>query len=64
MMGFLASKCTAGWKARTTPIDFKIEQLGKETRNFMRIRSMRSVPFDSELHLLKVAENLEVSLEK
>jgi KaiC/GvpD/RAD55 family RecA-like ATPase len=45
-------------------IDFKVEEDGKITRNVMRIRTMRDVPFDPEWHSLKIRENLEVTLEK
>ena len=45
-------------------IDFKIDEIGEETRDVLRIRSMRSVPFDRKWHRLKIGENLEVSLEK
>ena len=45
-------------------IDFKIDEIGEETRDVFRIRSMRNVPFDRRWHRLKIGENLEVSLEK
>jgi len=45
-------------------IDFKIEEIGKETRDVFRIRSMRNVAFDRKWHRLKIGENLEVTLEK
>jgi len=45
-------------------IDFKLEEVEKRTKTFMRIRSMRDVPHDSEWHRLKIAENSEVILEK
>ncbi len=45
-------------------IDFKIDEIGEETRDVFRIRSMRSVPFDRRWHRLNIGENLEVSLEK
>ena len=45
-------------------IDFKLEELGEEAKNLMRIRSMRNVGFDSRWHPLKINENFEVILEK
>jgi len=44
-------------------IDFKVNEESGEVRNLMRIRSMRSVGFDSRWHSLKIGENLEVTLE-
>ncbi len=45
-------------------IDFKLEESGEETKNMIRIRTMRNVSFDSRWHQLKVGENFEVMLEK
>ena len=45
-------------------IDFKIEEIGEETRDVVRIRSMRNVAFDRRWHRLKIGENFEVKLEK
>lgn len=45
-------------------IDFKVEEMGEETSDVLRIRSMRNVAFDRKWHRLKIGENLEVSLEK
>jgi KaiC/GvpD/RAD55 family RecA-like ATPase len=45
-------------------IDFKIDEIGEESRDVFRIRSMRTVPFDRRWHRLNIGENLEVSLEK
>ena len=45
-------------------IDFKLEEVGKATKNFMRIRSMRNVAHDSEWHRLKIDENFEVTIDK
>jgi KaiC/GvpD/RAD55 family RecA-like ATPase len=45
-------------------IDFKLEDVDEETRDVLRIRSMRNVAFDRRWHVLKIGENLEVSLEK
>jgi KaiC/GvpD/RAD55 family RecA-like ATPase len=44
-------------------IDFKLEEVGEETINLMRLRSMRNVGFDSRWHRLRVKENFEVTLE-
>jgi len=45
-------------------IDFKLDELSDPPRNLMRIRSMRDVGFDGRWSQLKMAENLEISLEK
>jgi KaiC/GvpD/RAD55 family RecA-like ATPase len=45
-------------------IDFKLEDVDEETRDAFRIRSMRNVAFDRRWHVLKIGENLEVSVEK
>ena len=45
-------------------VDFKIDEVGEETRDVLRIRGMRNVAFDRRWHSLKIGENLEVSLEK
>lgn len=45
-------------------VDFKVEEAGKETRNVMRIRSMRTVPYDSDWHKLKIAPNFEIAFDK
>ena len=45
-------------------IDVKIEEMGEETRDVLRIRSMRNVAFDRRWHRLKIGENFEVTLEK
>ncbi len=50
--------------AHSGVIDFRLEEAGEETRNLVRIRSMRDVGFDSRWHQLKVGENFEVSIEK
>lgn len=44
-------------------IDFKLEEDGKQTRDFVRIRSMRDITHDREWHELKVGKNLEVSIQ-
>ena len=45
-------------------IDFTVEQVGGEWKNFITIRGMRDVGHDSRPHPLKVDENLQVTLEK
>ncbi len=45
-------------------IDFKLDETSDPPQNLMRIRSLRNVHFDGRWHLLKVAENFEVTLEK
>ena len=45
-------------------IDFTVEQVGGEWKNFITVRSMRDVRHDSRPHPLKVDENLQVTLEK
>jgi KaiC/GvpD/RAD55 family RecA-like ATPase len=45
-------------------IDFKVEEIGEEMRDLMRIRSLRIGTFDRRWHELKVAENSEVTLQK
>jgi len=45
-------------------LDFKLEEIGDETRNLIRVRNMRNVSFDARWHRLKTAENFEVTLEK
>jgi len=45
-------------------VDFKIDEVGEETRDVLRIRGMRNVAFDRRWHSLKIGENLEVSLER
>ncbi len=44
-------------------IDIKQDESEGEAKSMLRIRSMRSVGFDSRWHELKVGENLEISLE-
>lgn len=43
-------------------IDFKVEDQGEETRDVMRIRTLRKVMFDRKWHELTTAENSEVAL--
>jgi KaiC/GvpD/RAD55 family RecA-like ATPase len=45
-------------------IDFKLDETSDPPQNLMRIRSLRNVHFDGRWHVLKVAENFEVTLEK
>jgi len=45
-------------------LDFKLEEVGDETRNLIRVRNMHNVGFDARWHRLKTGENFEVTLEK
>ena len=45
-------------------IDFKLDETSDPAQNLMRIKTLRNVGFDGRWHKLKVAENLEVTLEK
>jgi len=45
-------------------VDFKLEEAEGEMVNFMRIRTMREIGFQSRWHRLKLDENFEVTLEK
>jgi KaiC/GvpD/RAD55 family RecA-like ATPase len=45
-------------------IDLKLEESGEETRNLIRIRSMRNAAHDARWHRLAVGKNFEVILEK
>lgn len=45
-------------------IDCKTEEIGEETRDVLRIRSMRNVAFDRKWHRLNIGQNLEVTIEK
>ncbi len=44
-------------------IDIKLEETGEEARDLMRIRTMRTVPFDRRWHRLNIKENFEIALE-
>ncbi|HUO42429.1 MAG TPA: hypothetical protein VMU35_05585 [Methylomirabilota bacterium] len=44
-------------------VDFKLEEIGEETRDLIRIRSMRDIGFDRKWHRLKVGENFEITFE-
>ncbi len=50
--------------ANDAVIDFRIKEVNDETRSLIRIRSMRTVHFDSRWHRLEIGENFEVFLEK
>ncbi len=50
--------------AHDAVIDFKLKELGKGTRNFMRIRTMRNVTYNSERHPLKIGDNFEITLDE
>jgi KaiC/GvpD/RAD55 family RecA-like ATPase len=43
-------------------IDFKVDEICDETRDLMRIRTMRNVGFDRRWHALKISENFAVTL--
>jgi KaiC/GvpD/RAD55 family RecA-like ATPase len=45
-------------------IDVVLEESGEETRDLIRIRTMRNVRFDSRWHALRIGENFEITLEK
>ncbi|MGA8857371.1 MAG: ATPase domain-containing protein [Candidatus Bathyarchaeia archaeon] len=45
-------------------VDFKLEEGSDRTQNYIRIRSIRNVQFDSRWHLLNIGENFEVTLDK
>ena len=45
-------------------VDFKLEELGGEVVNLMRVRSMREIGFESRWHPLKMGENFEIALEE
>lgn len=45
-------------------IDFKLDETSDPAQNFMRIKTLRNMSFDGRWHKLKIAENLEVTLEK
>jgi KaiC/GvpD/RAD55 family RecA-like ATPase len=45
-------------------VDFKVEEGAEETRDLMRIRTLRKVRFDRRWHELTIAENSEVVLHK
>lgn len=44
-------------------VEFKLEEAGRGVRNFIRVRSMRNVGYNSEWHSLKVGKNFEVLLD-
>ena len=45
-------------------IDFKLKELGKGTRNFMRIRTVRNVTYNSEWPPLKIGDNFKITLDE
>ena len=45
-------------------VDFKVEEVGEEARDFMRIRTMRNMQFDRRWHGLTMSENSGVLLQK
>jgi len=45
-------------------IDFKLDETTDPAQDSMRIRSLRNVGFDGRWHKVKIAQNLEVTLEK
>ena len=45
-------------------IDFKLEEVGDETKDLIRIRSMQDVAFDRRWHKLRIAPDFEVTVEK
>jgi KaiC/GvpD/RAD55 family RecA-like ATPase len=45
-------------------IDCKLEEIGEETSDVLRIRSMRNVGYDRKWHRLNIGENLEVTIER
>jgi len=45
-------------------IDFKLDETSDPAQNLIRIRSLRNVGSDGRWHKVKIAENLEVTLEK
>lgn len=45
-------------------VDFKIDETGDETRELVRMRSMRTVGYDRKWHQLRIGENFEINLDK
>jgi KaiC/GvpD/RAD55 family RecA-like ATPase len=45
-------------------VDFKVEDVGEETRDLMRIRTMRNMQFDRRWHELTMSETFRVLLQK
>jgi KaiC/GvpD/RAD55 family RecA-like ATPase len=43
-------------------IDFRLDEVGDETRDLIRIRSARNVGYDRKWHSLKVNKNFEITL--
>lgn len=69
LMGFL-SGVHSSWAYKQLEaavdgiVDFKVEDMGDQTRDLMRIRAMRKVGFDRRWHELRTTPNLQVALEK
>jgi KaiC/GvpD/RAD55 family RecA-like ATPase len=45
-------------------VDFKVEDQGEESRDLMRIRTLRRVAFDRKWHEPTMSEKSEVTLRK
>jgi KaiC/GvpD/RAD55 family RecA-like ATPase len=45
-------------------VDFNVDESSKEPRNLIRIRSMRTVPYNPEWHTAKIHPNFQVTIEK
>lgn len=45
-------------------IDLRLDEIGNEARNVMRIRNLRNVRFDGKWFSLSVADNFEVTFDK
>ena len=43
-------------------VDFKLEETSEDTKDLIRIRSMRNIHFDRKWHELRTGENFDVSL--
>ena len=44
-------------------VDFRLDETSDPPENLMRVRSLRSAPYDGRWHKLKTAENMEVTME-
>jgi KaiC/GvpD/RAD55 family RecA-like ATPase len=45
-------------------VDFKLEETSEDTKDLIRIRSMRNIHFDRKWHSLRMNDNFEITLEK
>jgi KaiC/GvpD/RAD55 family RecA-like ATPase len=45
-------------------VDFKVEEANEMTRDLIRMRTMRKVPFDRKWHVVSLGKNFEVTLKK